>query len=96
MYSTKHYFQWWIYSGMLIGALGVHPTFYPAVQTLKSALYLLNKYVYYNSLTYLYKIVTKTLIGASLTACCYRARFTRVVHSAPHENHLAEFTTGYF
>ena len=71
MYSTKHYFKWWIYSGMLIGALGVHPTFYPAVQTLKSALYLLNKYVYYNSLTYLYKIVTKTLIGASLTACCY-------------------------
>ena len=69
MYSTKHYFQWWIYSGMLIGALGVHPTFYPAVQTLKSALYLLNKYVYYNSLTYLYKIVTKTLVGASLTAC---------------------------
>ena len=56
---------------MLIGALGVHPTFYPAVQTLKSALYLLNKYVYYNSLTYLYKIVTKTLFGASLTACCY-------------------------
>ena len=55
---------------MLRGALGVHPTFYPAVQTLKSALYL-NKYVYYNSLTYLYKIVTKTLIGASLTACCY-------------------------
>ena len=41
---------------MLIGALGVHPTFYPAVQTLKAALY---------------KIVTKTLIGASLTACCY-------------------------
>ena len=71
MYSTKHYFQWWIYSGMLIGALGVHPTFYPAVQTLKAALYLLNQYVYYNSLTYLYKIVTKTLIGASLTACCY-------------------------
>ena len=71
MYGTKHYFQWWIYSGMLIGALGVHPTFYPAVQTLKSALYLLNKYVYYNSLTYLYKIVTKTRIGASLTACCY-------------------------
>ena len=54
---------------MLIGALGVHPTFYPAVQTLKAALYLLNQYVYYNSLTYLYKIVTKTLIGASLTAC---------------------------
>ena len=26
----------------------------------------------------------------------HRARFTRVVHSAPHENHLAEFTTGYF
>ena len=71
MYSTKHYFKWWIYSGMVIGALGVHPTFYPAVQTLKSALYLLNKYVYYNSLTYLYKIVTKTLIGPSLTACCY-------------------------
>ena len=37
----------------------------------KAALYLLNQYVYYNSLTYLYKIVTKTLIGASLTACCY-------------------------
>ena len=57
--------------GMLIGALGVHPTFYPAVQKLKAALYLLNQYVCYNSLTYLYKIVTKTLIGASLTACCY-------------------------
>ena len=70
MYSTKHYFQW-IHSGMHIGALGVHPTFYPAVQTLKAALYLLNQYVYYNSLTYLYKIVTKTLIGASLIACCY-------------------------
>ena len=56
---------------MLIGALGVHPTFYPAVQKLKAALYLLNQYVYYNSLTYLYKIVTKTLIGASLIACCY-------------------------
>ena len=72
MYSTKHYFQWWIYSGMFIGALGVHPTFYPAVQTLKQHyINLLNQYVYYNSLTYLYKIVTKTLIGASLTACCY-------------------------
>ena len=56
---------------MLIGALGVHPTFYPVVQRLKAALYLLNQYVYYNSLTYPYKIVTKTLIGASLTACCY-------------------------
>ena len=56
---------------MLIGALGVHPTFYPAVQKLKAALYLLNQYVYYNSLTYLYKIVTKTLIGESLIACCY-------------------------
>ena len=44
MYSTKHYFQWWIYSGILVGALGVHPTFYPAVQTLKAALYLLNQY----------------------------------------------------
>ena len=55
---------------MLIGALGVHPTFYPAEHILKAALYLLNQYVYYNSLTYLYKIVTKTLTGASLTACC--------------------------
>ena len=56
---------------MLIGALGVHSTFYPAVQKLKAALYLLNQYVYYYSLIYLYKIVTKTLIGASLIACCY-------------------------
>ena len=56
---------------MLIGALGVHPTFCPAVQTLKAALYLLNQYVYYNSLTYLYKIVTKALVGASLIGCCY-------------------------
>ena len=60
-YSTKHHFEWWIYSGMLIGALKVHPTFYPAVQKLKAALYLLNQYSYYISLTYLYKIVTKTL-----------------------------------
>ena len=80
---------------MLIGALRVHPTFYPAVQTLKAALYLLNQYVYYHSLTYLYKIVTMTLIGASLTSMLlHRARFTSVVHPAPHENHLAEFTTG--
>ena len=68
MYSTKHYFQWRIYGGMLIGALGVHPTFYPAVQTLKAALYLSNQYVYYNSLTYLYKIVTKTLIQCKFVA----------------------------
>ena len=44
----------------------MHPTFYPAVQKLKEALYLLNQYSYYVSLTYLYKIVTKTLTGASL------------------------------
>ena len=54
---------------MYIGALGVHPTICPAVQKLKAALFLFNQYVCYNSLTYLYKIVTKTLIGASLTAC---------------------------
>ena len=83
------YFQWWIYSRMHIGALGVHPTFYPAVQKLKAALYLLNQYVYYNSLTYLYKIVTKTLIGASLTACCYTARFTR---GARHGGNLVHST----
>ena len=83
MYSTKHYFQWWIYSGMLIGALGVHPTFYPALQTLKAALYLLNQYVYYNSLiqncnqdTYRCKFDSVLL---------HRARFTSVVHPAPHK-----------
>ena len=56
---------------MHTGALGMHPIFYPAVQKLNAALCLLNQYVYYISLTYLYKIVTKTLIGARLTACCY-------------------------
>ena len=56
---------------MHIGALEMYPTFYPDVQKLKAALYLLNQYIYYISLIYLYKFVTKTLIGTSLIVCCY-------------------------
>ena len=95
--TVQNITQWWIHSGMHIGALGVHPTFYPAVQKLKAALYLLNQYVYYNSLNISIQNCNQDTCRCKFDSMLlHRARFTYVVHPAPHENHLAEFTTGYF